>query len=73
MKVPALASLASGSWAKHQCVEGDSPEGSVTHVSRKLKEKNVLSRKPRATHTQHKVEDADSMVPPQGLSYYLIV
>lgn len=73
MKIPALAILGLGSQAKHQCVEEDSPESNVTHVFREPKEKNVLSKKPRATHTQHKLEDTNSTVPPQGLRNYLIV
>lgn len=73
MKVTALSILASGSCAKHQRVEGDNPESRITHMLRELKEKSVLTRKPCALHTQHSLEDPDSMVPPEVLRNYLIV
>ena len=71
MKVTALSILASGSCAKHQCVEGE--ESRITHMPHELKEKSVLTRKPWAPHTQHSLEDPDSMVPPEVLRNYLIV
>jgi len=73
MKVTALAVPASGSGAKHQCVEGDNPENRITHVVCDPKEKSVPTRKPCAPHTQHNLEDPDSMVPPEILRNYLTV
>ena len=73
MKVTALASPASRSGAKHQCVEGDNPENRITHVLRDPKEKSVLTRKPCAPHTQHSLEDPNSMVLPEVLRNCLMV
>lgn len=58
MKVTALGTLASGSCVKHKHVEGDSPESGIAHVH-EPKDKSVLTRKPRAPHTQHYLEDPD--------------